>query len=112
MGQKALVIRVDMKWGLIDSMPSLSELTIVTLIKWNLTLLLQDECFGSLNDIYTIAPWCKQKTITGQSRIWVEFKILYITIGCKLKGNYPQHIRQVRGYQTLPTQGEVRTTNA
>ena len=50
MGQKALVIKVDMKWGLIDSMPSLSELTIVTLIKWNLTLLLQDECFGSLND--------------------------------------------------------------
>ena len=50
MGQKALIIKVDMKWGLIDSMPSLSELTIVTLIKWNLTLLLQDECFGSLND--------------------------------------------------------------
>ena len=32
-GQKALVIQVDMKWGLIDCMPSLNELTIVTLFK-------------------------------------------------------------------------------
>ena len=38
MGQKALVIKVDMKVGLIDSMPSLNELTIVTLFKWILTL--------------------------------------------------------------------------
>ena len=38
MGQKALVIKVDMKWGLIDSMPSLNELTIVTLFKYILTL--------------------------------------------------------------------------
>ena len=80
MGQKALVIKVDMKWGLIDSMPSLSELTIVTLIKWNLTLLLQDECFGSLNDNTLLHLGANKKIITGQSRIWVEFKILYITI--------------------------------
>ena len=33
MGQKALVKKVDMKGGLIDSMPSLNELTIVTLFK-------------------------------------------------------------------------------
>jgi hypothetical protein len=32
-GQKALVIQVDMKWGLIDSMPPLNELTIVTFFK-------------------------------------------------------------------------------
>ena len=34
MGQKAMVIQVDMKWGLIDCMPpSLDELTIIKLFK-------------------------------------------------------------------------------
>ena len=62
-----MVIKVDMKWGLIDSMPSLSELTIVTLIKWNLTLLLQDECFGSLNDNTLLHLGANKKQSQGKA---------------------------------------------
>ena len=68
------------KRGLIDCMPPFSELTIVTFFRRYSHF----DCkimFRSLNDIYTVAPWCKQKIMTGQSRTWVELKILYITIG-------------------------------
>ena len=50
MGQKALVIQVDMKWGLIDCMPSLNELTIVTLFKRNSHI----NCKMNVSEVLTI----------------------------------------------------------